>query len=454
MSDDGQRTGADTTGGESRGVDRRRFLAAAGAGGATALAGCGDILGGGGGDPIRIGAIYLLSGVAEQLGAGSEAAAEVAVDVINEEGGIDGRDVEIEVRDHGDDPQAQIRSLVQEFGADVMLGLTSSGVTLTSGPTIEQLGVPFTLTDIGTPFITEPDTDTFGDYYETDDGRAAGLPNLFRTNSMTAHMTYAIAQYTADNFSGGLRVANAGPDYAYGQQCWSYYQAYLDGLGFDYEVVQVEFPQLAASDMTPNISNIVDADPDVVFTSFWANDTVTFTSQAADQGLFDQVDDVFDTIGADPVNFQALGDTMPEGVHYSGWYWPGAYGTDADEEFLSAYEDAYADDDNILAYPTFTGGSTWAAVHIYKQAIEAAGSTEPGEIISEMEGLTFEEDPRGTITLDENSHQSNASCIIGESSFDADVPYDGAGQVNTQEYTIERSEALDLLSGSDLPPGM
>ncbi len=454
MPHDGQRTGAETTSGESRGVDRRQFLAAAGAGGTAALAGCGILGGGGGGDPIRIGAIYLLSGVAEQLGAGSEAAAEVAVDVINEEGGINGREVEIEVRDHGDDPQAQIRSLVQEFGADVMLGLTSSGVTLNSGPTIESLGVPFTLTDIGTPFITEPDTETFGDYYETDDGRAAGLPNLFRTNSMTAHMTYAIAQYTADNFSGGLRVANAGPDYAYGQQCWSYYQAYLDGLGFDYEVVQVEFPQLAASDMTPNISNIVDADPDVVFTSFWANDTVTFTSQAAEQGLFEQVDDVFDTIGADPVNFQALGDTMPEGVHYSGWYWPGAYGTDADEEFLSAYEDAYADDDNILAYPTFTGGSTWAAVNIYKQAIEAAGSTDPGEVISEMEGLTYEEDPRGAITLDENSHQANASCIIGESSFDADVPYDGAGQVNTQEYTIERSEALDLLSGSGLPPGM
>ncbi len=435
-------------------VNRRQFLAAAGVGGATALAGCGGLGGGGGGDePIRIGGIYLLSGLAEALGAGSEAAAEVAVDAVNEEGGIDGRDVEIEVRDHGDDPQGQIRSLVQEFGADVMLGLTSSGVTLNSGPTIESLGVPFTLTDIGTPFITEHDTETFGDYYE-EDGRAAGLPNLFRTNSMTADMTYAIAQYTVDNFSDGLRVANAGPDYAYGQQCWEYYQAYLDGLGFDYEVVAVEFPSLGASDMNPNISNIIANDPDVVFTSFWAGDTVTFTSQAADQGLFDQVDDVFDTIGADPTNFEALGDTMPEGVHYSGWYWPGAYGTDADERFISLYEEAYADDDSVLAYPTFTGGSTWAAVQIYKEVIESVGSTNSEDIIGEMEGYTFENDPRGTITLDETNHQANASTVIGESSFDADVPYDGAGQTNIEQYQIDRSEALDLLSESGLPPGM
>jgi branched-chain amino acid transport system substrate-binding protein len=453
-------------------VDRRKFLTVAGAGATAALAGCsggggggggnGDGGGGGGGgDPIRIGGIYLLSGLAEQLGAGSAAAAEVAVDAINEEGGINGRNVEIEVRDHGDDPQAQMRSLVQEFGADVMIGLTSSGVTLNSGPTIEQLGVPFTLTDIGTPYITEPDTDTYGDFYDGN-GRAAGLPNLFRTNSMTAIMTYGIAQYTADNFDGGLRIANMGPDYAYGQQCWAYYQAYLDGLGVDYEVVASEFPSLGAGDMTPQITTVQSADPDIVFTSFWAGDTVTFTSQAAEQGLFEEVDDVFDTIGADPVNFNSLGDTMPDGVHYSGWYWPGTYDTDADQSFIDLYQETYQDDDEVLAYPTFTGGSTWAAVQIYKDAIEAAGSTNPDDIISQMEGYTFENDPRGTITLDETSHQANASCVIGESSQDADVPYDGAGQINRQTYTLGRSEAQDLLEGSegllggsnDLPPGI
>jgi branched-chain amino acid transport system substrate-binding protein len=443
-------------------VDRRKFLTVAGAGATAALAGCsGNGGGNGGGEPIRIGGVYLLSGLAEQLGAGSAAAAEVAVEAINEEGGINDREVEIQVRDHGDDPQAQMRSLVQEFGADVMIGLTSSGVTLNSGPTIEQLGVPFTLTDIGTPFITEHDTDTYGDYYD-EDGRAAGLPNLFRTNSMTAHMTYGIAQYTADNFDGGLRIANMGPDYAYGQQCWAYYQAYLDGLGFDYEVVASEFPSLGAGDMTPQITTVQNADPDIVFTSFWAGDTVTFTSQAAEQGLFEDIEDCFDTIGADPVNFNSLGDTMPDGLHYSGWYWPGAYGTDADQNFIDTFVDAYEDDDEILAYPTFTGGSTWAAVQIYKDAIEAAGGTNAEDIIAEMEGYTFENDPRGTITLDETSHQANASVVIGESSQDADVPYDGPGQTNIQTYSIERSEAQDLLEGSegllggqnDLPPGM
>ena len=71
-----------------------------------------------------------------------------------------------------------------------------------------------------------------------------------------------------------------------------------------------------------------------------------------------------------------------------------------------------------------------------------------------MEGYTLEDDPRGSITLDPDSHQANASVVIGESSQDAEVPYEGAGMVNTEEYQISRDEALDLLEGSGLPPGM
>jgi branched-chain amino acid transport system substrate-binding protein len=445
--------GGESTFDQSRVVDRRTFLAATGGGATAAFAGC--IGGGGGGGTIRIGGVYLLSGLAEALGAGSAAAAEVAVEAINEEGGINGNDVEIEIRDHGDNPQQQMRSLVQSYGADALIGLTSSGVTLNSGPTIEQLQVPFTLTDIGTPFITEPDTDTYGDYYEGD-GNAAGLPNLFRTNSHTSHMTYGIARFIDENYagSGTLRIANMGPDYAYGEQTWAYVQAYMDGLGVDYEVVASEFPELGATNMTPQINSVLAAEPDLLFTSFWAGDTVTFVNQAAEQGLFEQVDDVFDTIGADPTNFEALGDTMPEGVHFSGWYWPGAYGTETDQSFIDRYREAYQDDSEVLAYPTFTGGSTWAAINIYKQAMEAAGGTNSGDVISEMEGLTYEDDPRGSITLDADTHQANASCVIGESSFDADVPYDGVGQVNTQTYTLDRETSMELLDGSGLPPGL
>lgn len=446
-------TGRGQNSGQTVSIERRKFLTAAGAGATAAVAGCSGLGGGGGSDTIKIGGVYLLSGIASALGTASANAAEVAVEQINENGGIMGQEVEIEVRDHGEDPQAQIRSVAQEYGADVMLGLTSSGVTLGSAPTIESLGMPFTLTDIGTPYITEPDAESYGDYYEADDGRAAFTPNMFRTNSNTSHMTYAIAQFIANEY-GAMRVANMGPNYAYGQQCWDYFRAYSEGLGVDHEYVASEFPELGASDMTPQINSVLDADPDLVFTSFWAGDATTFISQAADQGMFEQVDDVFDTIGADPTVYQALGDTTPEGIHMSGWYWPTAYDNENNQAFLDAYAERYSDDDTTPNIPGFTGGSTYAAIYMYKKAIEAAGSTNEDDIISELEGITIDNDPRGPTTISPETHQATAPCVIGETSFDVDVPYDGAGLANTQTYTLSREESLELLEGSGLGPGI
>ena len=441
-------SGTDGNGGRA-GLHRRGFLAAAGAGATASFAGC--IGNGGDGDgPITLGAVYLLTGVAEQLGASSRAAAEVAIQEINDDGGIMDREVESVFRDHGEDPQGQIRSLVQEEGADVMMGITSSGVTLNSGPTIKQLGVPFTITDTGTPFITEPDTGTYGDYYD-EDGTAAAVDNIFRTNANTSINCYAIAKWVDENY-GSARVANLGPDYAYGQQTWDYFKAYSDGLGAGHEYVASAFPEIAASDMTPQINQVLDADPDLVFTSFWGGDVVTFVQQADEQGLFDEVDDVFDTIGADPSAFAALGDTLPEGLHISGWYWGSAFDNEENDQFLQTYEDEHGGTD-VNPYPSFTGGSSYAAPFVYKQAIEAAGSTEPDDVIAEMEGLEFT-GPRGTWTLDAESHQASAPTVIGETSQDADVPYDGPGLTNTETFSLDRSTAEDLLSGSDLPPGV
>ncbi|WP_217493282.1 ABC transporter substrate-binding protein, partial [Haladaptatus sp. W1] len=207
--------------------------------------------GGGGDGTVKIGGMYLITGVASVLGKASAAAARTAVDAVNEAGGINGNDVEIVIRGHGDDPAAQLKSLVQEEKIDALIGLTSSGVTLANAEAINQLGVPMTLTDIGTPYITEYDTDKYPD-------KASFKKNIFRTNANTSTNVYGIAEDANKNHSGS-RVANIGPGYAYGEQVWSYFKAYSDGLGSGHEYVASEFPSLGATDMTPQINAILNA---------------------------------------------------------------------------------------------------------------------------------------------------------------------------------------------------
>lgn len=434
---------------ESTGWNRRGFLGAVGATGVAGLAGpVGTVSAQDG--PIRIGAVYLLSGLGQSLGAASRAAAELTVKRINEAGGILGRDVELIVRDHeGSAATANqhFRDLVQRQDVAAMIGLTSSGVTLSTAPTVAQLGVPLTLTDIGTPFITEHDEDTYGD-------NAQGTDVHFRTNANTAINTYAMAQYANENLDV-TRVANLGPDYAYGQQCWEYFKAFSNALGADYEYVASQFPELGASDMTPQINTVTDADPELVFTSFWGGDAVTFVQQASQQGLFEQATDVFDTLGADPTVFKALGDNMPEGLSYSSWYWHSTYDNENNASFLEAWRNEYGDTDTI-GIPSFTGPSAWSALWMYKQAMENAGGTEPDGIISELEGMEFGDDPRGSITMDADTHQAQAPTSIGTTSTDDDVPYDGVGLQPSQSISVDRQTLSDLLSQAEtnLPPGI
>lgn len=434
---------------ETTGWKRRTFLSRAGAAGVAGIAGTAGTVNAQDG-PIRIGAVYLLSGLGQSLGAASVAAAELTVKRINEAGGIMGRNVELIVRDHENSAATanqHFRDLVQRQNVAAMIGLTSSGVTLSTAPTVAQLGVPLTLTDIGTPFITEHDEETYGD-------NAQGTDVHFRTNANTAINTYAMAQYANENLDV-TRVANLGPDYAYGQQCWEYFKAFSNAMGAEYEYVASQFPEVGASNMTPQINTVSNANPELVFTSFWGGDAATFVQQATQQGLFEQATDVFDTLGADPTVFQALGDRMPEGVNYSSWYWHSTYDNENNQSFLEAWTNEYQGTDTI-GIPSFTGPSAWSALWMYKRAMESAGSTEPGAIISELEGREFAEDPRGSITIDADSHQAQAPTIIGTTSRQDDVPYDGVGLQPSQSISVDRQTLSDMLSQAEtnLPPGV
>lgn len=434
-------------------VNRRAFLGAAGAAGLTGLAGCANLTGGGGGDegPIVIGGQYLLSGLAESLGAASRAAAELAVKHVNEDGGILGREVELIIRDHensADNANQNFRDLVQNEGATAMIGLTSSGVTLSTAPTVAELGIPFVLTDIGTPFITEHDEETYGE-------NAQGQPNIFRTNSNISINTHGMAKHAVENFDGVERVANLGPDYAYGWQAWEYFQAFSDAMGAGYEYVGSQFPEVGASDMTPQINTITSAEPDLVFTSFWAGDVVTFVLQALEQGLFDTADYIMDTLGADPTIFEALGDQMPEDVPFGAWYWHSAHDNQRNQEFVSAWRDEYADTD-VVGIPSIAGPSTWSAVWMLKEAMESTESTEPEDIIEALKGMSFDS-PEGEITIDPDSHQADGPVVVGRTSFDDDVPYDGLGLTNNDVIPApSRSDMAQMLAdaGTDLPPGI
>lgn len=300
------------TNSESRSpVGRRRFLQAAGAGATVALAGCSG--GSGDDDVVRLGATYILSGFASLYGEAAERGLEMAQSEINDNGGIDGRDVEVTVRDteaSADTAIQQMRSLVEEDNVHGLFGLDSSGVAQAVAPQAAQLQMPYMITHAATPFVTSPE----GEHEDS-----VGNDYVFRDSNSLSQDIYGAALTAAE--LDATEWATIGPDYAFGYETWDYFQDFCAGLGVDAEFTAEQFPPLETGDYTPYISSILDAEPDAVLTPLWGADLTTFIGQAEDAGWFDQIDHTLFSVGMG-TDLASDGNPLPEGEYASTRYDP------------------------------------------------------------------------------------------------------------------------------------
>jgi len=126
-------------------IDRRDFLRATGA--ATAVAGLAGCVGGGDGDgdSLRLGALYPFSGNLAELGQESFRGTELAVQQRNEDGGVDGMEIEIADVDapNADDGVSAVENLATTEEVPVTVGSYSSTISRASTQRAAQYDLPY-----------------------------------------------------------------------------------------------------------------------------------------------------------------------------------------------------------------------------------------------------------------------------------------------------------------------
>ncbi len=96
-------------------------------------------------DEYKIGAIFAATGGASMLGLPEKNTAEMLVDELNAAGGINGKQVKLFLYDTEADPTKAVnavKKLISKDGVDVIIGPTTSGVTMAIIPEIEKAKVP------------------------------------------------------------------------------------------------------------------------------------------------------------------------------------------------------------------------------------------------------------------------------------------------------------------------
>lgn len=429
-------------GGRGLATDRRSFMKTAGVAGVAGLTGVAGCLGGDGeGGPINFGAIYLLSGFASVYGESAQLGIEMATEEINDNGGINGREIgDILYRDSEASPDTAVqhaRNLVEGEGVDMLIGLDSSGVALQVAPIMEQLQKPLVITHAATPFVTNPGE---GD-------RAVGNDYVFRAGQNLAQNLYGAA-VTADENTDAESWTTIGPNYAFGTQTWEYFKAYTQGmnLGFDYLEDATAYPELGAGDFTAHINQVISAEPDGVVTSLWGGDLITFIEQAQNTEFFDVVDELLMTVGAATDALRPLGDNMPEGLWGGTRYWFLTPDTATNTEFRETFMER-----NDGRVPSYNAQNAYVGMHLYKKAIEEAGSTEADAVIEALEGVEMDA-PVGDLRINPESHQAELPAVWGQTTHSDD--WDVSILDPVERIPAEPETLRDLLDGSGWPAGV
>lgn len=200
---------------------------------------------------IKVGAIFPLSGGAGPQGQHVTQAIQAMAAVINESGGVLGKQIEIIIRDDESTPAVGV-SRANELisaGVSVIIEGWNSPVTLAMQPVIARAGI------LDITAISKADPILSGE----------GNPLAIRLNSSNSQDGAIIANYLA-NVAKGKKIAFLTQNDAYGNGAQASIEGELKKLNHTYEKVAEEKFPFTQADFRVALTNVKAANPDVTVT--------------------------------------------------------------------------------------------------------------------------------------------------------------------------------------------
>jgi branched-chain amino acid transport system substrate-binding protein len=364
-------------------MERTLFLTRAGAIAAALLAG-----GAYAAEPVKVGVVTPLSGTYAPIGKQVRWGAELAVKEINGSDGVSGRPFELLFEDEEANPPVAVRKaekLLQQDRVDLLTGTVNSGSTLAVGQVAERNDRILVTTVSYAPSITG----------------AQCSPNVFRVNANAFMQSTALTSWLTKNVAG-KRYFFIGPDYEMGRSTIGAFQDDIKRLGGT--DVGSAYPPLGAKDYTPYVGQIRAARPDVIMTATAGNDTVRLLTQLKEYGLLSDKLTLAGAAGA--VTQENIGAMGGAG---EGFLSAAGYSTDIDtpanKKFVATFKQANQVD------PDLFGADTYGLFHLFKQAIEKAGSTDTTKLRAAMEDASWQT-PQGTKKIRKGDHQAVVDMVV------------------------------------------
>lgn len=245
-------------------IGKRWCLAA----GMTALLAGGPVVG----QTLKIGAVLPMTGPAAIFGEKFERAYGMAIQEINDAGGVNGRKLELLIEDSQERPpigKISTEKLVANKEVLVLTGGRSSGVTLVQAQVAEENKVPYLI-----------------DHGSSDVATMSGYRYVYRMNPTAGMYTNALKAYLTEH--PPKSVVHINVDNAYGEAIFKYgLNDFMKQKGYTYRVFKYAAGEL---DLKPIMTQAKNANPDVVImTAGDDNDATQLMKAAREVGLSPQM---------------------------------------------------------------------------------------------------------------------------------------------------------------------
>ena len=314
---------------------------------------------------------------------------ELAIEEINAAGGVNGKKVQLIIRDDNANPGDAVRAaeeLVSREKVDVLTGSFLSHIGLALTDFAKQKKFFF--------LAAEPLTDKIvwqnGNRY------------TFRLRAST-YMQVAMLVPEAAAMKK-KRWAVVYPNYEYGQSAAASFKTLLKAAQPDVEFVAEQAPPLGKVDSGSVVQALADARPDAIFNVLFGADLSKFVREGNTRGLF-KGREVVSLLTGEPEYLDPLKEEAPNGWVVTGYPWYGIQ-TPEHKAFFLAYHGKYKD------YPRLGSVVGYSAIKSLAEGMKKARSTDTEKLITAFRGLQVST-PFGPVVYRPEDHQSTMGAYVG-----------------------------------------
>ncbi len=331
-------------------------------------------------ETIKLGFVGPLTGDEATWGNAARASAEMAVEKINEHGGIDGKRIQLISEDGRCSPKeatAAGKKLIEIEKVLAIAGAGCSGETLAIAPTAEQNKVVMVSYVSSNPKVTEA-----GNY-------------IFRVFPSDSFQGKIAAKYAYEQLGKRAVIIHTNNDYAKGiQEVFDREYKTLGGT-----ILLTEAVEQGSTDARSVVSKIKQTNPEVIYAPMMTAETTALIKQLKEQGVSAKI------LGADSWDDQSIW-TATIGAS-NGAMFTSAYTPDATEEFITKLKEK-------LGATASIGTGTlqvYDAVQVIAKALKNSG-TDPEKLKNELYKTTLNGISNPNIAFDQNGDLQEASYVV------------------------------------------